>query len=225
LRTAKQDNAVLVEQVELLTQRNDDTISELKHARACLQKLTGEKRGWQEQLDTMHHKVVQAERRIRCLDHLTGGKLEAHEETIFGSTKLTKISTTQKQPRSEVIKAFEDLNEEILQAANLLVENLDRTHFYLPTIEMSSRAEKAVGTNVTMMLEAQAGSGSAGFNQLLMVVVLEVFLVCWCSAIIEGFYPERTTFADLLAELSSQTHTVTTTAGKRQTPALLGISL
>jgi FtsZ-binding cell division protein ZapB len=215
LRTLKQDNTVLVDKAKLLTQRNDDTASELKRVQADLRKLTAEKRGWQEQLDTMHHKVVQAERQVRCLDHLTRGKLEAREGSIFGLTKRTKLAMTQRQPGSEVVKAFSDLNEEILQAANLLVENLDRTHYYLSTTELSSKAEKVVGTHVTQMLKTQSSSKTSGFQQLLMTVVLEVFFVHWCSAIIEGHYPKRTTFADLLVELS-QTQTVTTT-GKLRT--------
>jgi len=124
--------------------------------------------------------------------------------------KRTKLAMAQKQPGSEVVKAFTDLNEEILQAANLLVENLDRTHYYLSTTELSSKAEKVVGTHVTQMLKAQSASKTSGFQQLLMTVVLQVFFVHWCSDIIEGHYPKRTTFADLLVELS-QIQTVTMT--------------
>lgn len=216
LRTLKQENSVLVGQADRLTRHNDDTSSELTLAQAELRKLKAEKRGWQEQLDTMHHKVVRAERQIRCLDHLTRAKLEGREEAVYGAPKRTKLALTQIRSSEEVINAITDLNEEILQAANLLIENLDRTRFYGPITESSNKAEKVVGTHVTEMLKAQSGSSTSGFRQLLMLVVMEVFLVHWCSAIIEGFYPKRPSFADLLVELSS--HTTTTTASKLLTP-------
>ncbi|KIM48620.1 hypothetical protein M413DRAFT_20979 [Hebeloma cylindrosporum] len=210
LRTLKQDNTVLDGRADQLARQKDSMSTELTHVQAELRKLTAEKRGWQEQLDTMHHKVVQAERQIRCLDHLTRAKLEAREEAVFGLTKRTKLALAQKRSSEEVISAVTDLNEEILQAANLLIENLDRTRFYGSITESSNKAEKVVGTHVTEMLKVQAGSNASGFRQLLMLVIMEVFLVHWCSAIIEGFYPKRPSFADLLVELSS--HTTTTTA-------------
>jgi len=216
LRSAMQDNSVLVGQADQLKRRNDDLTSELTRTQAELRKLTTEKRGWQAQLDTMHHKAIQAERQIRCLDHLTRAKLEAREEAVYGLTKRTKLALTQRRSSEEVISAITDLNEEILQTANLLIENLDRTRFYGSITESSNKAQKVVGTHVTEMLKTQSDSSSPGFRQLLLLVVMEIFLVHWCSAIMEGFYPKRPSFADLLVELSS--HTTTTTAGKCHTP-------
>ena len=218
LRTLKQDNSVLVGRADQLTQRNDDMSSELKRAQAELRKLTAEKRGWQEQLDTMHHKVVRAERQIRCLDHLTRAKLEARAEEVHGTPKRTKLALAQSRSSEEVISAVKDLNEEILQAASLLIENLDRTRFYGTLTEPSNKAEKVVGVHATEMLKAQAETSAQGFRQLLMLVVMEVFLVHWCEAIIDGFYPKRPSFADLLVELSSHTTITTTTASKLLTP-------
>jgi hypothetical protein len=218
LRTLKQDNSVLVGRADQLTQRNDDMSSELKRAQTELRKLTAEKRGWQEQLDTMHHKVVRAERQIRCLDHLTRAKLEARAEEVHGAPKRTKLALSQTRSGEEVISAVKDLNEEILQAASLLIENLDRTRFYGSMTEPSNKAEKVVGVHATEMLKAQAGTSAQGFRQLLMLVVMEVFLVHWCEAIIDGFYPKRPSFADLLVELSSHTTITTTTASKLFTP-------
>ena len=223
LRTLKQDNSVLVGQADQLTRRNDDMSSELKRAQTDLRKLTAEKRGWQEQLDTMHHKVVRAERQIRCLDHLTRAKLEARAEEVHGAPKRTKLALAHTRSSEEVISAVKDLNEEILQAASLLIENLDRTRFYGSITEPSNKAEKVVGIHATEMLKAQSETSAHGFRQLLMLVVMEVFLVHWCSAIIEGFYPKRPSFADLLVELSSHTTIMTTTASKLLTPFSIGL--
>ena len=216
LRTLKEDRSELVRRGDQLKRQNDEMTSELTRAQAELRKLKAEKRGWQEQLDTMHHKVIRAERQIRCLDHLTRAKLEAREEAVYGATKRTKLALTQIRSSEEVINAITDLNEEILQAANLLIENLDRTHFYGSISESSNKAEKVVGMHATEMLKAQSDSSTPGFRQLLMLVIMEVFLVYWCSDIIEGFYPKRASFADLLVELSS--HTTTMTASKLLTP-------
>ena len=212
LRSAMQDNSALVGRADQLKRRNDDLTSELTRAQAEVRKVTTEKRGWQAQLDTMHHKAVRAERQIRCLDHLTRAKLEAREEAVYGLTKRTKLALTQRRSSEEVIRAIVDLNEEILQTANLLIENLDRTRFYGSITESSNKAQKVVGAHVTEMLKTQSDSSASGFRQLLMLVVMEMFLVHWCIAIMEGFYPKRPSFADLLVELSS--HTTTTTAGE-----------
>jgi len=48
------------------------------------------------------------------------------------------------------------------------------------------------------MMEVQAIKPPPGYNLLLMQVVLEVFMVYWCSSIIEAFYPKQKSFADLL---------------------------
>lgn len=190
-----------------LVLRHERTRSELEMARDDFKRLHGEKRGWQEQFDVMHHKVVQAERQIRCLDHLTKAKFEARQDDVFGSPARTKkLAALSTDPSTEVVNAILSLNAEIQRLAKNFVENhLERASF-CPTRPQSSvvvKAKKLLGEDLIQMLQAQPKVKTSTF-QLLMTVVLEVFLVRWCSSIIEGWYPERPSFSDLLARLSSQ---------------------
>ena len=68
-----------------------------------------------------------------------------------------------------------------------------------------------LGDHLTAMMEDQAKKATSGYNMLLMQTVVEVFMTLWCSSIIEAFYPQQESFADLLIQLSSQT---TETSGK-----------
>ncbi|KAF8163671.1 hypothetical protein B0H34DRAFT_857099 [Crassisporium funariophilum] len=183
--------------------------TELIDATRTASELRKEKNGWQEQLDTMQHKLSQAERQIRSLDNLTRLKLEARQEVAYGpAKKIAKFLST--APSSDIIGAVNALNEEIFQSALLLVENLERTTTFVPS--STAQVKRDLGDRLTAMLEAQAAKKTTAFGLLLMQVVLEVFFVQWCSAIIEANYPKQDSFADLLIELSAKS-SITTHVG------------
>lgn len=188
--------------------RHERTRSELEMTRDDFKRLHGEKRGWQEQFDVMHHQVVEAARQIRCLDHLTKAKFEARQDDILGSPARTKkLAALSANPSTQVTNAILSLNTKIQQLANNFVENHLERAIFCPTQPQSSvviKAKKILGEDLTQMLQAQPKEKTSTFHQLLMTVVLEVFLVRWCSSIIEGWYPERPSFSDLLVKLSSQ---------------------
>ena len=193
---------------ESLVPRHERTRSELEMARDDLKRLLGEKRGWQEQFDVMHHQVVQAERQIRCLDHLTGVRFEARQDDAFGPPARTKkLAALPIDPSTKAVNAILSLNAKIQQAAKKIVENYLEGAIFCPIQSQSSvlvKAKKMLGEDLTQMLQAQPRMKTSTVYQLLMTVVLEIFLVRWCSSIIEGWYPERPSFSDLLAKLSSQ---------------------
>ena len=163
-----------------------------------------EKKGWQNKLDSMRHKLNAAERQLRCLDHLTRHKLESRQEAGYDQPK--RIGPSVSIPGStDVIEAMRGLNEEIYQTCVQFVEGLERTAF--PTKQMP-QVQKVLGDHLTAMMEDQAKKTTSGYNMLLMQTDLEVFITLWCSSIIEAFYPQQT---DLLIQLSSQT---TETSGK-----------
>ncbi|KDR73741.1 hypothetical protein GALMADRAFT_212553 [Galerina marginata CBS 339.88] len=180
-----------------------------------LKEVTQEKHGWQEQLDTMHHRLTKSERQVRSLDQLMRAKLEARQEGVFGPTKRSQNAPQIKQPSMEVISAVAALNEEILQAANQLVENLERVKT-APTTEDIARAKAVLGFKATVMMQVQASDRSKGFKFLLMQVVLEVFMVHWSTNIIEGHYPPQKSFADLLIEMSTRTTVTASLQGAQQ---------
>jgi hypothetical protein len=193
---------------ESLVPRHERTRSELEMARDDFKRLQEEKRGWQEQFDVMHHQVVQAERQIRCLDHLTGARFEARQDDVFGPPARTKkLAALSIDPSTKVVNTILSLNAEIQQAAKKFVENYLERAIFCPIQPQSGvlvKAKKMLGEDLTQMLQAQPKTKTSTLYQLLMTVVLEIFLVRWCSSIIEGWYPERASFSDLLAKLSSQ---------------------
>jgi hypothetical protein len=182
--------------------------NQLHVATTSLTLLNKEKKGWQDKLDSMQHKVNASERRIRCLDHLTRHKLESRQEAGYGQPKRRGPSGSQAIPAStDVIGAMRALNEEIFQTCVQFVEGLERTVVIFPS-QSKPQAQKVLGVHLTEMMEDQAKKAratSGGYNMLLMQTVLEVFMAHWCSLIIEAFYPPQESFADLLVQLSAQT--------------------
>ena len=186
-------------------QENSVQINNQLHvATSSLTALNKEKKGWQDKLDSMQHKLSAAERQVRCLDHLTRHKLESRQEAGYGQPKRRGQSSS--IPAStDVIGAMRALNEEIYQTCVQLVEGLERTALF--STSQKPQVRKVLGDYLTAMLEDQAKkkANSGGYNMLLMQTVLEVFMTHWCSSIIEAFYPQQESFADLLVELSAQT--------------------
>ena len=58
--------------------------NQLRVATTSLTILNKEKKGWQDKLDSMQHKLSIAERQVRCLDHLTRYKFESRQEAAYG---------------------------------------------------------------------------------------------------------------------------------------------
>ena len=175
--------------------------NELHDATSLLTTLNKEKKGWQDRLDSMQHKLNASERQVRCLDHLTRHKLESRLDTHFNQPKRRKLVDS--APSPDVIALMRGLNEEIYQTCVQLVDDLE--HMTVFSTKHKPRVQKVLGDHLTEMMEGQATRASSGYNVLLMQAVLEVFMTHWCSSIIEAFYPQQESFADLLVQLSTQT--------------------
>ena len=198
----------------VLQSQLDKALAELRDVRAENKRLTNENQsqksliasilikeenGWQHRLNSMQHKLTVAERQLRCLDHLTRYKLESLQDSVYGQPKRKGQSLAS----TDVIKAMCSLNEEIYQACvQLAVQGLDKSKH---SDKYKSQAQKVFGDHVTAMMEDQATKTRPGYDVLLMQSVLQVFMVHWCSSIIEAFYPKQESFADVLVQLSAQT--------------------
>ena len=182
--------------------------NQLRVANTSLTILNREKKGWQDKLDSMQHKLTAAERQVRCLDHLTRHKLESRQEAGYGQPKrrgqIASIPAS-----TDIIGAMRAMNEEIYQTCVHFVEGLECTAVF--STQPKAQTEKVLGVYLTAMMEDQAKMATSGYNMLLMQTVLEVFMTYWCSSIIDAFYPQQESFADLLVQLSAQT---TTNSGK-----------
>ena len=181
--------------------------NQLRVATSSLTILNKEKKGWQNKLDSIQHKLNAAERQVRCLDHLTRHKLELRQETGYGQPKRRGMFAS--IPAStDVIEAMRALNEEIYQTCVQFVEGLERTG--VSSTRYKPQVQKVLGYHLSAMMEDQAKKVTSGYNMLLMQTVLEVFMAHWCSSIIEAFYPQQESFSDLLVQLSAQTRTANT---------------
>ena len=139
------------------------------------------------------------------VEDLAGGvELEVREAGTRRSIRRSKhLLVVDAGPSMEVVGEVAALNEEILQLANIFVENLQRTTAN-PNAQSTQRAKFVIGEGMTKMMEAQANNGEQGFHFLLVQVALQVFMTSWCSSIIDGNYPQQLSFTDLLLEMSAQ---------------------
>jgi DNA repair ATPase RecN len=175
--------------------------NQFRVATSSLTLLNNEKKEWQDKFDSMQHRLNVAERRVRCLDHLTRRKLESRQEAGYGEPK--RRGPFASIPAStDVIEAMRALNEEIYQTCVQFAENLERPAVFLTK---KKPQVQVLGDHLTAMMEEQGEKATSDYNLLLMQTVLEVFMTHWCSSIIEAFYPQQESFADLLVRLSAQT--------------------
>ena len=182
---------------------HDHSLTQIKdQLRDATLSLTVEKKGYQNKLDLMQHKLSAAERQLRCLDHLTRHKLESRQTAVYGQPKRGLLGFT--PASTDVIGLMGVLNKEIHQTCAQLADGLESTSIF--SAKYKSQAQKMLGDRLTAMMEDQ-GKMTPGYNMLLMQTVLEVFMTHWCSSIIEAFYPPQESFADLLVQLSTQTRT------------------
>ena len=183
--------------------------NQLRVAASSLTLLNKEKTGWQHKFDLMQHKLNAAERQVRCLDHLTRQKLDSRQEIGNSQPKRrgvegpTRGLVTSIPANKDVIGAIRTLNEEIYQTCVQLVKGLERT--VVLSTGQKPQVQKVLGDHLTAMMGDHAQKMSSDYNMLLMQTVLEVFMTHWCSSIIEAFYPQQESFADLLVQLSAQT--------------------
>ncbi|KAF9561160.1 hypothetical protein CPC08DRAFT_750105 [Agrocybe pediades] len=207
--TLRQENKASGQRISSLTEQLSTVTTELNN-------LTKEKQGWQGQLDAMQHRVQQAERQVRYLDNLTRLKLEAREDGAFGSVKRTKqYQASNQKPSTDVINLVVALNQVISQYAFFLTENVQRT----PTLPYEGqgqikRSNDILGSKVATRIRfRRQASLCSDFPPVLMQVILGFFMVHWCTQIIEGWYPKRKCFADVLLEFSQSTNSSTIAPG------------
>ena len=183
--------------------------SKIRDDEAKYQRLFKEKDSWEGQLESMHQRLSDSERQVRCLDIITRQKYEAKQSGSYGtgstvgrSAKL-HFSPHVKGPSMDVITSVTIFNEEVLQTASYIVEHLEESEsLVLPT--QITRARAIWGSTVVSMLQGQ-GQDSSRLNILLLKNCLEVFMTHWCAHIVEGWYPKQPSFSDILVDLAAQT--------------------
>lgn len=192
-----------------------DFRAKIRHDEIEYARLFKERDSWQGQIDDMHQRLSDAERRVRCLDVISRQKYEAKLDGAYGSGSAVgrsiklHFSPHVKGPSMDVISAVTVFNEEVLQTASYIVEHLDEvrsnaTHVMSKEV---ARGKEIWGSKVVTMLQKQA-QNSSQLNFLLLQNCLEVFMTHWCVQIVEGWYPKQPSFSDILVELTAQSASV-----------------
>ncbi|KAF8912206.1 hypothetical protein CPB84DRAFT_1761619 [Gymnopilus junonius] len=183
-----------------LRQKAKTAASELQETQVRLKSSEQEKSKLQRQLENVLVQLDQAQHEVRSLDHLTRFQLEVRQEWLYGPIRrATRVSG--EPPSIKVVKAVKALNESISEIASTISHQLECSE-----VERSGRerAKTVLGEWITSMLEKQVTKPAAALPQRQKQILSQVFLVVWCSAIIEAAYPKKKTFSDLLFELSAQ---------------------
>lgn len=167
--------------------------------------LAKEKLTWQQKLDGMHNRLHHAERKLRCLDHLTGAKLDARQSGRMADIKRNP-SFTPNGLGSEILNQVTALNSWIRPTAQSLARDLVHRKSRSDAAEIA-RAIQVLGESMSGLVDTRTRQGPLKGGSIVLQTLVEIFLVHWATMIIEGWYPKQRSFADILAELAAQNHT------------------
>ncbi|KAF9473009.1 hypothetical protein BDN70DRAFT_937756 [Pholiota conissans] len=180
-------------QVAKLESHLKSNISDLAHAQAQVFFLQGEKKTWEGRMNTIKHKAIASERRLRMLNHAS-----QTQDSDRSNIRRCKNFMDPRVPSTEIIDAVTTLNVAILMAAT------DIAPLFVPSLPpvwngKFKRAESIFGEWVSSLL-LEKGWNRPSFIQS----IIQIFLVDWCRSIIEAWYPKQQSFAELfVAGLSS----------------------
>jgi myosin heavy subunit len=186
-----------ITQIKSLLELKTSTLQETQVQLASLEK---EKETWRGRMDTMIHKVFASERRIRMLHH-AARTLEPQNMGDSSGHQIRRGKNTKPNTSfsAEIVDTVSTLNKAILDAAS----NFTPLFFSPDSQTWSGNVERAkvvFGEWVTSRMRKE------GWNRPWMLQsIIQMFLVDWCYAIIEAWYPKQQSFAELfLTALASQ---------------------
>lgn len=152
--------------------------------------LSKQKDIWQGRIDTLSQTVLAADRRSRMLNHLAGRSLDVRQDGLDQPNIRRGRNKTSRSPSQEVVQMVEQLNTTITDVASVLMPH------FLTTIPLEAnikRCKMILGDWTTSVL-LRGGNDQPWFLRS----VIQVFLVDWCRAIIEAWYPQHKSFSELL---------------------------
>lgn len=181
----------------MVKQQKDNLESELQAVKA---KFKQEAASMGDRLETIERQLYRAQRHIRFFDQMSCFQHEIRSGSDYESIRRCK-NYTPSPDCSQIIQLVKGINSAIHQFANEFVSK-ERVHLFSETrsIAENKRAEALLRKPILAILQGQANHWQS--FDILLEVVLRIFLVAWCSGIIEGWYPKRLTFLDLLTKLN-----------------------
>lgn len=190
IQPLREEQKKLQERVSELDTALSSRLSTLSKLRAEFNALKDEKRIWQGRMDTLLHTAISAERRVRMLNHIAASKPDTKTEAD-GQSRIRRGNNTKPQtPSQEALQAIERLNKIISDVASLLGPFFSSTQGWSPNIK---RCKMVFGHWVTSAM-LRKGCEHPWFLHS----IIQMFLVDWCRAIIEAWYPKQKSFSELL---------------------------
>ncbi|KJA24249.1 hypothetical protein HYPSUDRAFT_538842 [Hypholoma sublateritium FD-334 SS-4] len=176
-----------VDELEATLASQRPTLEKLKNDFDLLSK---QKDIWQGRIDTLSQTVLAADRRTRMLNHLAGRNLDVRPDGLHRPNIRRGRKKTSRSPSQEVVQTVDQLNVTIADVASALMP-----HFLtaIPLEANIKRCKMILGDWATSVL-LRGGCDQPWFLRS----VIQVFLVDWCRAIIEAWYPQQRSFSELL---------------------------
>ncbi|KJA24251.1 hypothetical protein HYPSUDRAFT_39015 [Hypholoma sublateritium FD-334 SS-4] len=199
VRPLREEQKKLQERVSELDTALSSRLSALGKLRADFNSLKEEKRVWQGRMDTLRYTTISAERRVRMLNHIAASKLDPKTGADSQSRIRRGNNTKPQTPSQEALQAIERLNKMISDVASLIVPfflGSPPTQGWSPNIK---RCKMVFGHWVTSTLLRRCAMLKSGYDHpWFLHSVIQMFLVDWCRAIIEAWYPKQQSFSELL---------------------------
>ncbi|KAF9473008.1 hypothetical protein BDN70DRAFT_997870 [Pholiota conissans] len=202
--TRQKENAE--EQVKSL----ETKVSELAEVKVQLTSLQKEQETWRGRMDVMIHKVFASERRIRMFNHGIQPHNDRNLQDGANGYPIKRGNIRPKNFSAQFVDAVATLNEAILNAATILqpLYNFSIASTWSGDLE---RARIILGNWITSLFSKEGWSRPAFFQ-----AVIQIFLVDWCRAIIEAWYPKQQSFAELfMTALLSQKKSSSKSSNRR----------
>lgn len=152
-------------------------------------------------LGLLSRQLSKAQRQIKSFDQLSSFQHEIRLGHDYESIRRCKNYTPSSRG-TQVITMVQQLNTAIQQFAKHFAPEENDHFFKTQTAKPDKRSKALLGEDVSAILQHYSEKREYSNVRLLLQVVLRMFLVAWCFGIIEGWYPKRQNFLDLLAKLN-----------------------
>lgn len=156
-----------------------------------------------ERLKALERQLYLAKRLIKSFDQMTSFQHEIRSTSDYDSIRRCK-NYSPSSKSSKVIALVKRLNASIYRFAKHFVLKQNKHFFKTRPTPPNKRAKALLGAAVLSLLQGHSNKEEYSEVRLFLLAVFRMFLVTWCFGIIEGWYPKRQNFLDLLVKLNEE---------------------
>ena len=185
-----------LQQIEFQRMRTDNA----NMNRACFE-LDSENQRLKDTIRSLQHELSNTVRELQEYQNLSDIR---GKELIGTQVCLTKADLLSISDVKEKVNA---LNDENFQASVSLGDSLIHHKYKLPTLEKKAayaEASRTISKPLTSALIMEAQKPEPEINPLLVQVVLELYLVHFCSSMIESWFPGNRETSDFLTTIYTE---------------------